>query len=156
MLKAFWRNLDILESIKTVFKTRQTPRSMLTRTRPYRKVQDMRQCIYSIPCECGRRYIGETGRPLGVQIGEHMNNLKQGLMEKSRFAKHACEEGHCIQWKEAKVVQTEANNMCRKYKASAHMACVMNPVSHPSLEISPLIHEEFGRMVCCKKPGSSK
>jgi predicted GIY-YIG superfamily endonuclease len=92
-------------NIKTVFKTRQTLRSFLTRTRPHREVQDMRKCIYSIACECGRCYIGETGRPLVVRIREHMNNLKQGLMEKSRLAKHAYEEGHRVQWKEAKAVQ---------------------------------------------------
>jgi hypothetical protein len=73
-------------NIKTVFKTRQTLRIMLTRTRPHREVQDMRKCIYSIPCEFGRCYIGETGRPLGIRILEHMNNLKQGLMEKFRLA----------------------------------------------------------------------
>jgi hypothetical protein len=80
-----------------------------------------------------------------------MNNLKQGLVEKSRLAKHAYEEGHHMQWKEAKVVQTDANNMCRKYKEAAHIACIMNPVSQPSLEISPiwilLIHEEVGRLL---------
>jgi hypothetical protein len=36
-----------------------------------------------------------------------MNSLKQGLMEKSKLAKHAYEEGHRIQWKEAKAVQIE-------------------------------------------------
>jgi cell wall assembly regulator SMI1 len=79
-----------------------------------------------------------------------MNNLKQGLMEKSRLAKHAYEEGHRIQWKETKAVQTETNNICRKYKGAAKMACITNPISHPSLEISPmwipLIHEEVGRL----------
>jgi hypothetical protein len=29
----------------------------------------------------GVTFIGETGRPLGVWIREHMNNFKQGLME---------------------------------------------------------------------------
>jgi hypothetical protein len=77
---------------------------MLARTRPHRKVQDMRQCIYSIPYECGRSYIRETGRPLGIRIREH---IKQGLMEKSRLTKHAYEEGHHIQWKDAKAVQIE-------------------------------------------------
>jgi predicted GIY-YIG superfamily endonuclease len=117
----------------------------------------MRQCIYSVPCECGRCYIGETGRPLVVRIREHMNNLKQGLMEKSRLAKHAYEEGHRIQWKEAKAAQIETNNICRKYKEAAHMACITNPISQLSLEISPiwipLIQEEGCRAVHCKNPG---
>jgi hypothetical protein len=47
-----------------------------------------------------------------------MNNLKQGLMEKFRLAKHAYEEGHRIQWKEAKDAQIETNKICRKYKGS--------------------------------------
>jgi hypothetical protein len=64
-------------NIKAVFKTRQTLRSFLTRTRPHREVQDMRQCIYSIPCECGRCYIGETGRPLGVRTRTY-EQLKTG------------------------------------------------------------------------------
>jgi hypothetical protein len=89
---------------------------MLTRTIPHREAQDMRQCIYSIPCECGRCYIRETGRSLGVRIREHMTNLKQGLMEKSRLAKHDYEEEHHIQWKEAKVVQIETSNICRSVK----------------------------------------
>jgi hypothetical protein len=114
-----FRRIGEWYNIKTLFKTRQTLRSMLIRTRPNREVQDMRQCIYSIPCECGRCYIVETGRPFSVQIGEHMNNLKQGLMKESRLAKHVYEEQHHIQWKEAKVVQIETNNMCKKYKEAA-------------------------------------
>jgi hypothetical protein len=123
---------------------------MLVRTRPHREVQDMRQCIYSIPCEFGRCYIGETGRSLGERIREQVNDLKQGLVEKSRLTKHAYEEGHHIQWKEAKAVQIETNNICRKYKEAAHMACFMNPISQPSLVIShiwvPLIREEVSRL----------
>jgi predicted GIY-YIG superfamily endonuclease len=122
----------------------------------------MRQCIYSIHCECGRCYIGETGRPLGIRIWEHMNNLKQGLLEKSRLAEHAYEEGHRIQWKEAKTIQIEANNIYRKYKEAALMACITNPISQPSLEFSPtwipLICEEVGRLQGSSlyKPGSCK
>lgn len=26
------------------------------------------QCVYKIPLECGRAYIGETRRPLGVKV----------------------------------------------------------------------------------------
>jgi hypothetical protein len=36
-----------------------------------RDPQQMAQCIYSIPCERSRSYIGETGRPLAVQLHEH-------------------------------------------------------------------------------------
>jgi hypothetical protein len=49
----------------------------------------MAQCIYSIPCECGRSYTGETGRPLAMQLREHRQNLKEGLLEKSKLAQHS-------------------------------------------------------------------
>jgi predicted GIY-YIG superfamily endonuclease len=65
--------------------------------------QQIAQCIYSIPCECGRSYIGETGRPLGVRLREHRYNLKEGLLEKSKLAQHAYEEGHRVGWDEARI-----------------------------------------------------
>jgi hypothetical protein len=77
----FWK-------LDSAFVIGQTLRGTLTR--PNRKVQDTRQCIYSIPCDCGRCHIRETSRSLSIWIGEHMNNSKQGLVEKSRLEKHAC------------------------------------------------------------------
>jgi predicted GIY-YIG superfamily endonuclease len=53
-------------------------------------------CIYSIPCECGKIYIGKTGRPLAMQLHEHRQNLKEDLLEKSRLAQHAYEKGHRV------------------------------------------------------------
>jgi hypothetical protein len=42
-----------------------------------RDPQLMAQYIYSIPYECGRSYIGETGRPLAVELHEHEHNLRE-------------------------------------------------------------------------------
>jgi hypothetical protein len=43
-------------------------------------------------------------RPLEVRIKEHKHTLKQGLLEKSKLAQHAEEEGHRIKWDEAKAI----------------------------------------------------
>jgi hypothetical protein len=59
------------------------------KTRPERDLQQMAQCIYSIPCECGRSYIGKTGRPPAVWLRERRQNLKEGLLEKSKLAQNA-------------------------------------------------------------------
>jgi hypothetical protein len=108
------------------------------------------QCIYNIPCECGRSYVGETGRPLFVRIGEHKFNLKNCLLDKSKLAQHAFEEGHQISWNEAKILQIEVNSRQRKYKESAHMACMDNPISQPSMEFHPiwipLVKEEVNNL----------
>jgi hypothetical protein len=62
------------------------------KSRLERDPQQVAPCIYNIPRECGRSYIGKTGRPLGVQLREHRHNLKEGLLEKSKLAQHTYEE----------------------------------------------------------------
>jgi hypothetical protein len=93
-------------------------------------------CVYNIPCDCGRSCVGETGRPLGVWIQKHRHNLREGLTEKSKLAQHAYEEGHRIGWEDAKILQIETNGRKRKLEESAHMACMANLISQPSLELS--------------------
>jgi hypothetical protein len=107
-------------------------------TGPVRDVHQTKQCAYSIPCDCGRCYIGETSRPLEVHIKEHKYNLTQGQLQKSKLGQHAYKEGHKICWNEAKVLQTEPNTTYRKYKESAHMSLIDNLISQPSLDISPI------------------
>jgi hypothetical protein len=111
-------------NIRTFFKTKHTLQTT--------------QCIFSIPCECGSSYIGETGRPLAVRLREHRHNLQQGLVEESKLAQHAYEEGHRVGWDDARVLEIESNSRYRKYKESAHMVYVSNPISQPSLDISPI------------------
>jgi hypothetical protein len=94
--------------------------------------QQTAQYIYSIPCECGRSYIGETGRSLAVRLHECRHNLKEGLLEKSKFAHHAYEEGHRVGWDDGRILEIESNSRYRKYMESALMACLINPISHPS------------------------
>jgi hypothetical protein len=107
------------------------------KTRLERDLQQMAQCVYSIPCECGRSYIGETGRPLAVWLFEHRHNLKQGLVEKSKLAKHAYEEGHKVGWDEARILDIESHSKYRKYKEVAHMACSIDLISQPSWTFLP-------------------
>jgi hypothetical protein len=132
-----FRRIGNRYNIRTIFKTSHTIRRAIMKTRPDRDLLETRHCIYSIPCECGRCYIGETGRPLGVRLKEHQYNLKQGLLDKSKLAQHAY-EGHRVCWKEATVLQVESNIIWRKYKEAAHMAVATEPISQPSLEISPI------------------
>jgi predicted GIY-YIG superfamily endonuclease len=70
--------------------------------------------VYSIPCGCGRCYIGETSRPLEVRIKEHKYNLTGGLLEKSKLTQLTYEKGLKIYWKESKVLQIEPNTTYRK------------------------------------------
>jgi hypothetical protein len=55
-------------TIRMIFKTKDTLRISLIKTRPERDTQPTAQYVYSIPCECGRSYIDEKGRPLAVWV----------------------------------------------------------------------------------------
>jgi hypothetical protein len=89
------------------------------KTRPEREPLQTAQSVYSIPCDCGRSYIGETGRPLTVRLREHGHSLKEGLLEKSISAQHAHEENHTAGWDEARLLETDNNCTYRKYKDRA-------------------------------------
>jgi hypothetical protein len=52
------------------------------KTGPIGDAQQTKQCLYNIPYDCGRCYIGETSRPLDVHIKDHKYNLTQVLFEK--------------------------------------------------------------------------
>jgi predicted GIY-YIG superfamily endonuclease len=108
------------------------------KTRPERDPKQTAQCTYSIPCECGRSYIGETGRHIAVRLREHRHNIQQGLLEKSKLAQHTYEEGHSVSCGEARVLEIESNSRNRKYKESTHMTSLTNTISQPSLDISPI------------------
>jgi hypothetical protein len=135
-------------NIKTIFKTEHISRNSLMRTTPERKLLQTVNCVYNIPCECSRSYVDETGRPFSVCIQEHRHNLREGLMKKAKLAQHAY-EGHRIGWEEEEILQIETNSRYRKFKESASMACMVNPISQPSLELLaiwiPLINKEIGK-----------
>jgi hypothetical protein len=122
-------------NIRTIFKTKHNLRSSLMKTRQERDPQQTAQCIYSIHCECDRSGIVETGRPLAVRLREHRHNLQQGLLEKSKLVQRAYEQGHREGCDDARILEIESNSRYRKYKESAHLACLTNPISQTSLNI---------------------
>jgi hypothetical protein len=60
-------------------------------------------------------------------------------VEKSKSDQHAYEERHKVGCDEARILEIESNSRYRKYKESAHMACLTNPISQLSLDISPVL-----------------
>ena len=60
--------------------------------------------VYKIPCQCGKVYIGETGRDLPTRIKEHRAHGRKGEYEKSAIIKHSHTEDHIINWEEAHLI----------------------------------------------------
>jgi hypothetical protein len=68
-------------NLRIIFKTKHTLRGTLMKTGPVRDAQLTKQCVYSIPCDCGSCYIGKTSKSLEVRIKVHYYNLAQDLLE---------------------------------------------------------------------------
>jgi hypothetical protein len=119
-------------NLRTIFKTKHTLRGTLMKTGPVRDTQQTKQCVYSIPCDCGRCYISETSRPLEVHIKEHKYNLTQGLLEKSKLAQHAYEEGNKISCRLSTTPHTENT------KNQPTCFCWTIRSVNPVLDISPI------------------
>jgi hypothetical protein len=105
-------------NFKTVFKTKHSLWDMLMRAEPARSPHQMENCICSIPCECGRNCIGEMRKWLAVWLWEHGHNLRQGILEKSKLAEHACEEGHMVSWDGARILQIANGLPSTSYKST--------------------------------------
>ena len=59
--------------IRTIFTSGSTLQRYLFRIKPPTEFNMIKNCVYSIPCSCGKIYKGETGCPLKVRLEEHSN-----------------------------------------------------------------------------------
>ena len=63
-------------------------RRYLFRIKPPTEFNMTKNCVYSIPCSCGKIYKGETGCPLKVRLEEQRKAVVWGEIEKSGMADH--------------------------------------------------------------------
>ena len=52
--------------------------------------------MYEFFCECGRPYVGETGRKASTRKKEHLDNFRLGKKGKTKLTDHALENNHLI------------------------------------------------------------
>jgi predicted GIY-YIG superfamily endonuclease len=114
-------------NIRTIVKAKQAVHGTPMKTGPVRDAQQTKQCMYSIPCDCSRCYIGETSRPLEVRVKEHKYNLTQRLLEKSKL------DRTCLRRR-----QSEPNTASRKYKEFTHVCLRDQLIIQPNLDMSPI------------------
>ena len=48
--------------------------------------------------------------PLSMRLQEHGHNLKEGHLKKSKLAQHAFEEGHRVDWDEARILEIDRSS----------------------------------------------
>ena len=85
-------SLCSLYDIRTVFTSGSTLLRYLFRVKLPTEFNMIKNCVYSIPCSCGKTYKGETGRTLKVRLEEHRKAIVRREIEKSGMADHIWKE----------------------------------------------------------------
>ena len=94
--------------VRIVFSSKHTLRSSLSRVKPPICPEEWVGVIYSIPCSCGKVYIGETGRTLHARMLEHKWAVKHGDLHNT-ISVHANSTGHPIDWPKSIILAYEKN-----------------------------------------------
>ncbi|XP_078361584.1 uncharacterized protein LOC144645943 [Oculina patagonica] len=104
------------QGVRAVFKSETTLRSQLVR--PKDAVDSTKQdgVVYRIPCECGKVYIGETGRPMQDRIKEHDRDIRLARTQTSAVAEHTNNTGHYPLWNEVKFIDRDSHWYTRRVK----------------------------------------
>jgi hypothetical protein len=73
-----------------------------------------------------------------MRLHQRRHTLQGDLLEKLKLCKHAYKGGLRLSWDEASILRIDSNSRYRKYPESVHMACLTNPSSQISLDISTI------------------
>ena len=132
------RRIGNQANIRIVFTSKNTLRNQLVNFKPKSQNQQ-KEVIYSIPCECSKSYIGETGRSLEVRLKEHQYSLKKRDPDVSKLCEHHFTTGHRFLWDQAEVIGHEQNWRARKvHEAAEILQGGEMVISSASFDIDPV------------------
>ena len=117
------------QGVRTVFKSDTTLRSHLVRPKDTLEPTKQDGVVYKIPCECGKVYIGKTGRAMQDRIKERDRNIRLARTQTSAVSEHANETGHLPIWKEVKFIDRDPHWYTRRVKEAIHIRLHPNNIN---------------------------
>lgn len=125
-------------NVRAVFSSRDTIRSRLVKFKPKQEKID-KAVVYAIPCECGKFYVGETGRDLKTRIKEHQKSVTKDNPDLSKLTEHAHKYDHRFLFNDTRVIAREEKWRERKVQEAVE---IMNGggevISSPSFLLNPI------------------
>jgi hypothetical protein len=82
--------------------------------------------VYRIPCECGKVYIGQTGRSIETKYKEHIRHIRLDQPEKSAVAEHSINAVHKIDFNNVSVLERASGFMDRLVKEAIQIRLNQN------------------------------
>ena len=76
--------------------------------------------VYKIPCECGKLYIEETGRPMRDRIKEHDPDIRLTRTETSAVSEHAHNTGNKPLWNEVEFIDCDPYYYTQGQRGNSH------------------------------------
>jgi hypothetical protein len=76
--------------------------------------------MYQIPCECGKVYMGQTGRSIETRCKEHRRHIRLDQPDKSEVAEHSINTGHCIEFSNTVIFDRTSSYIDHLVKEELH------------------------------------
>jgi hypothetical protein len=77
--------------------------------------------VYRIPCECGKVYVGQTGRSIDTSCKEYMRHIRLVQPENSAVAEQSVNTGHQIDFSNITILDRTSGYMDRIVKEAIPM-----------------------------------
>ena len=120
------------QGIRTVFKSDTTLRWHLVQPKDAVNPAKQDGVLYRIPYECGKVYIGETGRSMQERIKEHDRDIQLAGTQTSAVSEHAHDTGHYPIWNEVKFIDWDPHWYTRRIKEAIHIRLHPNNINRDS------------------------
>ena len=88
------------------------PRKIYSYLPPVKDVLGLRTPgVYSIPCECGKVYIEQSGQSIQISIKAHNRHIQLAETDKSAVAEHSINQDQIINIQDTQILSAKSGDM---------------------------------------------